>query len=72
MMLESNAFDNLFEGLKAICSQRFDELILKNDSDISLMAVSKQVLSMVGGWNEKLSCGEDYELVVCVGRDMMI
>lgn len=66
MMLESNAFDNLFKVKTKFADNSFDELILKNDSDISLMAVSKQVLSMVGGWNEKLSCGEDYELALRV------
>lgn len=42
----------------------FERLVKKNDTQFSLFAVSRNALSETGGWNGKLSGGEDYELLL--------
>lgn len=56
--------------VKLVCKPKiqpqyeFDELILKNDDEISLMQVDKEMFSTTGAFNAELPGAEDYELLV--------
>lgn len=65
---QEDTFARLIESIAAghagEADKDFENLIMAGDSDIGAYAFSKDALCSCGGFNGRLSCGEDFELAL--------
>lgn len=69
--LDEGCLDKILDKIRRksnSCEADSDELLKKYFSEgigsVGYLAVDRESLGVVGGWNEKLPCAEDYELMI--------